>query len=172
MPRASIDGFDVSTASADKIAAELKARASFTTDPSKVGKDYDLIVLANVLHHIQPPLRPGIIKDLASRLAPGGRIAVFEHNPYNPATRYIVATCEFDEDAVMLTRREALGLLRDAGLSALTGEYIAFASRLPDQVPAAGNLSPLVPLRRPARRSAETPRPNPRPGLISYIRRR
>jgi SAM-dependent methyltransferase len=126
MPRTRVDGFDVSTASTDKIAQELKAHASFTNDLTKVGKDYDLIVLANVLHHIQPPMRPGIFKDLASRLAPGGRIAVFEHNPYNPATRYIVATCEFDEDAVLLTRREALGLLRDAGLSGLTGEYIAF----------------------------------------------
>lgn len=126
MPRTRVDGFDISLASTDKIPPELKARASFTTDPAKVGKDYDLIVLANVLHHIQPPMRPGILKDLASRLAPGGRIAVFEHNPYNPMTRYIVATCEFDEDAVMLTRRETRGLLRDAGLAVSTGEYIAF----------------------------------------------
>ena len=29
-------------------------------------------------------------------------MVVFEHNPANPATRYIVATCPFDENAVLL----------------------------------------------------------------------
>lgn len=126
MPRARVEGFDVSTASTEKIAPELKARAAFTTDPAKVGRGYDLIVLANVLHHIEPALRAGVMADLAARLAPGGRVAVFEHNPYNPVTRWIVANCEFDGDAVMLTRRETLGLLRGAGLGEFGGGYIAF----------------------------------------------
>jgi len=126
MPRARVEGYDVSTASADRISPELKSRASFTTDLSKIGKDYDLIVLANVLHHVQPPARLGILESLASRLARGGRLAVFEHNPFNPVTRCIVDACEFDEDAVLLTRRETLDLLRGAGLPGLTGDYIAF----------------------------------------------
>lgn len=126
MPRARVEGFDVSTASTEKIPPELKARASFTTDPSRVGTGYDLIVLANVLHHIEPAQRAGVMKDLSSRLAPGGRLAVFEHNPYNPVTRWIVANCEFDGDAVMLTRGETLGLLRGAGLGDPGGGYIAF----------------------------------------------
>lgn len=126
MPRARVDGFDVSAASTERISPELRARARFTTDLSQVGGDYDLIILANVLHHVEPPARPALLKDLSSRLARGGRLAVFEHNPFNPVTRYIVDTCEFDEDAVILTRRETLDLLRDAGLSGLIGDYIAF----------------------------------------------
>lgn len=126
MPRTRLEGFDVSTACADQIPPGLKARASFTTDLSKLGGDYDLIVLANVLHHVEPPARPALLENLASRLAHGGRLAVFEHNPFNPVTRYIVDACEFDEDAVILTRRETLALLRDAGLSGLSGDYIAF----------------------------------------------
>lgn len=126
LPRARVEGFDVSTASAEKIPPALRARAAFTTDPAQVGTGYDLIVLANVLHHIEPAQRPGILAGLAARLAPGGRVAVFEHNPYNPVTRYIVATCEFDEDAVMLECRETRRLLRGAGLTDVGGEYIAF----------------------------------------------
>lgn len=126
MPKCRVDGFDLSTASLDKIGPELRARASFTSEMAKVGTGYDLIVLANVLHHIPPAERAGVMKDLASRLAPGGTIAVFEHNPYNPATRYIVAACEFDEDAIILTSAEARGLLKAAGLAGVASDYIAF----------------------------------------------
>ncbi len=34
-----------------------------------------------------------------------GRVYIFEHNPYNPVTRYLVATCEFDRDAVLFKKK-------------------------------------------------------------------
>ncbi len=41
-------------------------------------------------------------------------MAVFEHNPYNPLTRHAVNTCELDQDAVLLSSREAAELLKNA----------------------------------------------------------
>jgi SAM-dependent methyltransferase len=134
LPRCRVDGFDVSTASLEKIDPELRARGTFTHDDAGLGTSYDLIVLANVLHHIPPAERTEVMKGVVARLASGGTVAVFEHNPFNPVTRYLVATCEFDEDAIILTSAEARALLRGAGLSGVASDYIAlfpgFLSRL------------------------------------------
>jgi hypothetical protein len=60
---------------------------------------------------------------------PGGVVAIFEHNPWNPLTRKAVAGCEFDRDAVLVTRREAERLLRGSGLADVEGSYIVFFPR-------------------------------------------
>ncbi len=66
---------------------------------------YDLILVANVFHHIAPAQRKEVVNRLFNLLNQNGIICVFEHNPYNPITRHMVNTCPFDEDAVLLTKR-------------------------------------------------------------------
>ena len=46
--------------------------------------------------------RSGCSAAFARLLAPGGATVIFEHNPINPVTQHIVATCEFDENAVLI----------------------------------------------------------------------
>jgi SAM-dependent methyltransferase len=82
-----------------------------------------------VLHHVPPPQRPSVMQEMARVTRPGGLIALFEHNPLNPVTRHAVAGCEFDRDAVLVTRRESRRLLRGAGLSDVAGAYIIFFTR-------------------------------------------
>ena len=50
----------------------------------------------------------------------------FEHNPFNPLTRWVVAHCEFDDDAVLLWPRESAGYLAAAGLSDPRRDYMLF----------------------------------------------
>jgi SAM-dependent methyltransferase len=69
---------------------------------------FDLIFVANVLHHIQPELRREVVGNLCRRLRPGGVVAVFEHNPFNPITRRIVSNCSFDEGVILLPKSESL----------------------------------------------------------------
>ena len=57
---------------------------------------------------------------------PGGIVVIAEHNPLNPLTRYVVGRCEFDGDAVLLSRRETDRTLRSAGLSEFECRYILF----------------------------------------------
>ena len=76
-------------------------------------------------------IRPG--RDIRRVLRPGGLFAIFEHNPFNPVTKHVVDTCEFDKDAVLLKRRDSEALLRASGFSDIKTRYI-FA------VPAAGRL--------------------------------
>ena len=63
---------------------------------------FDLIFTACVFHHIDADQHVPLFEGLRKLLRPGGVLMVFEHNPINPVTRYIVATCPFDENAVLI----------------------------------------------------------------------
>jgi hypothetical protein len=54
------------------------------------------------MHHVPPPQWTEFVAQMHRVLKPGGLALVFEHNPYNPATQYIVKSCEIDKDAVLL----------------------------------------------------------------------
>ncbi len=75
---------------------------------------FDVVVAICVLHHVPVSKRFKVVSEMVRVTRPGGVVAVFEHNPYNPLTRYAVNTCELDEEAVLLSFRESLQLLRDA----------------------------------------------------------
>ncbi len=92
-------------------------------------ESFDVSFAVCVLHHVAPAQRASLVAEMARVTRPGGIVAVFEHNPWNPLTRRAVAGCEFDADAVLLRRREAAGLLRGAGLDAVGGRYILFFPR-------------------------------------------
>jgi SAM-dependent methyltransferase len=81
-----------------------------------------------VFHHVAPGERPQLVEEMKRVCRPGGVIAVFEHNPWNPLTRRAVRGCEFDADAELLTRHEASRLLAEAGLQP-HGRYIEFFTR-------------------------------------------
>jgi hypothetical protein len=55
---------------------------------------------------------------------------IFEHNPFNPVTRYIVATCEFDEKAVLVPAHSLMAREIAAGFSNVKRSYIGFFPRM------------------------------------------
>jgi len=126
LPAIQLDGFDVSKESLRRVAAGLRRQGIFTSDPDDLGSDYSLIVVANVMHHIAPEERRTVVQELADRLASGGRVAIFEHNPANPLTRWAVEHCPFDEDVVLLAPRETNQYLSQANLRVLRRDYIVF----------------------------------------------
>ena len=74
---------------------------------------YDVVMIACVLHHIDPNERQQWIKAIVKKLKPKGKIAVFEHNLLNPATKRIVKKPENRADDVnwMLRMPEIENLL-------------------------------------------------------------
>ena len=98
----------------------------FLLDEDTIVDKFDLIFIALVFHHIEPKLRSKVIKDISDLLQQGGHIFIFEHNPYNPITRYLVNNCIFDEDAVLLKKRELCKLLIEAKLSINDHRYTLF----------------------------------------------
>lgn len=87
---------------------------------------FDATFTICVLHHVEPAERPGLVREMRRVTRPGGLVAIYEHNPFNPLTRVAVARCEFDEGVVLLGRGEARRLLADAGAPPVETRYIAF----------------------------------------------
>ena len=88
--------------------------------------ELDVTFAVCVLHHVDPPDRPGLVAEMARVTRPGGLTLVFEHNPLNPLTRRVVRDCAFDEGVELLGRRELERLFRGAGLELLATEYLLF----------------------------------------------
>jgi SAM-dependent methyltransferase len=124
-----VHGFDPSKKSVEMARARAPG-ATFFDDKASLPRDtYGTIVLANVLHHVRPSDRADLVGELATRLAPGGRLVIFEHNPLNPVTVNAVQACAFDADAVLLFPWEVTRLLDGAGLARRKLDYIVFFPR-------------------------------------------
>ena len=59
-------------------------------------------------------------------LAPNASLVIFEHNPYNPVTRYMVHTCPFDRDAVLLRPAEIRQLVTASGIQVVRSDFTLF----------------------------------------------
>jgi SAM-dependent methyltransferase len=91
----------------------------------------DLAYCNGVFHHIPPAEREGVARGLLSCLRPGGRLAFWENNPWNPGTRLVMSRIPFDRDAIPLSYRESQALLRTAGFDVLgTSFHFYFPSPL------------------------------------------
>ena len=125
----SLDGIDPSEA----LIAEARERhpgvpyavADGTQLPFGDGA-FDVAFTVCVLHHIEAARRSKFARELVRVTRRGGLVVVFEHNPLNPLTRLAVSRCTFDEDSVLLGRRETRRLLRAAGARPVEQRYSLF----------------------------------------------
>jgi predicted SAM-dependent methyltransferase len=90
---------------------------------------FDVIIAANVFHHIPLEDRQTALNRCHAALSAAGQMFLFEHNPYNPLTRWVFDRCPFDEDAEMLNLRTALNLARQAGFTSWQYGYTLFFPR-------------------------------------------
>lgn len=84
-------------------------------DESVPESDFDLCYVNGVFHHIVPSDRLRAAAGLYSALRPGGHLALFENNPWNPGARLVMKRIPFDRDAQMLSIPETTSLMRTAG---------------------------------------------------------
>lgn len=87
-------------------------------------KDIDLVYCNGVFHHIPVPKRSLAIHYILGCLRPGGLFALWENNPWNPGTRYVMSRIPFDRDAVTLTPPEAANLLRSGGFEVIHTDFL------------------------------------------------
>ena len=126
-PGAMLHCCDISNASLQKVKEMLPEAVCFNSSSPEALRPFfetfDLVFLAGVLHHIPLQERQMWVNALAATIKPGGALILFEHNPWNPATRYLVSTCPFDEDVLLLWPRDGLIFLRQSGLKASRVRY-------------------------------------------------
>jgi SAM-dependent methyltransferase len=87
---------------------------------------FDLITAVCVYHHLELEERLPLTRDAARALKPGGVFCVIEHNPYNPATQYLVRHIPVDANARILTAGAVRSLMREAGLKILATRYFLY----------------------------------------------
>ncbi len=121
-----VEGYDPSPESLAR-ARERSPHITFHDDPAAIGASrFDFAVLSGVLHHVPSREQRHVMETVLSKLKPGGRVVVFEHNPWNPVTRRAVEACPFDDDAVLLWPWQVRRLLNGAGFHDVRLEYIVF----------------------------------------------
>ena len=89
-----------------------------TPDGSK-----DLAFSNGVFHHIPVGERAGAVAFVSRTLRPGGLFALWENNPWNPGTRYVMSRIPFDRDAITLSVLEATRLLRSGGFEVVRTDF-------------------------------------------------
>jgi SAM-dependent methyltransferase len=89
-------------------------------------EQFDVVVACAVLHHVPLEERPAVYRQIARVLRPGGLFVLFEHNPYNPVTQWVVRHTPIDQNAVLLSARAAQRSVRAAGLAPVRTEYMMF----------------------------------------------
>lgn len=67
---------------------------------------FDAVLTVCVMHHVPPRQWQDFIQEMIRVTKKGGKIGVFEHNPFNPLTRLAVNRCPFDKDAVLLRAKQ------------------------------------------------------------------
>ena len=87
---------------------------------------FDLVFSVCVLHHVELDARRRFALELARVTRPGGVVAIFEHNPWNPLTRLAVSRCAFDEEVELLRMRETTRLLESVELDVAERAFMLF----------------------------------------------
>lgn len=87
---------------------------------------FDVVLAICVMHHVLPARWPEFSNEMQRVLRPGGIVVVFEHNPRNPLTRYVVENNEIDADAVLLSTTTLKRLLNEASLDKVRTRNILF----------------------------------------------
>jgi SAM-dependent methyltransferase len=87
---------------------------------------FDAAYAIAVMHHVPPPQWPAFLTEMRRVVRPGGLVAIFEHNPINPLTQWIVRTCPIDENAVLLGSRRLSKLVSQARFAEVESRYILF----------------------------------------------
>lgn len=95
-----------------------------------------------VYHHIDAADHVRHLREMARVVAPGGRVFVFEHNPYNPVTRTIFARAPIDRGCHMIPPPALRRTFAEAGLTAVRHGYLLF---VPESLwPVLGFLEPAL----------------------------
>lgn len=122
----SIIGIDISSKSLD-VAKRIHSSEQvgfMLLDQYHPTGQVDLVVSNGAFHHIPLDKRASAVNYIWRSLRPGGLLALWENNPLNPGTRYVMNRCVFDRDAIPLTSSETRRLLRDGDFEILRTDFL------------------------------------------------
>lgn len=124
-PKSNVYGTDISLECLN-YARKMYPSAYFFIADNIPDVKFDIILVADVLHHVNDSEINGLIDKISSLRSANSSIVVFEQNPYNPITRYLVKTCPFDKNARLLTLTKTQKIFFSHGLKMINSGYCFF----------------------------------------------
>lgn len=132
-PAWQVSGIDVSGRSIEEAIKKKLPHSTFSIyDGANIpggNGEFDIVFIAGVLHHVAFSLHSTLMKEVTRVLRPGGRLYLYEHNPLNPLTGYLVKTCVFDKEAKLLSSGYTSGLIKQCSLKETNKDFIIFFPR-------------------------------------------
>ncbi len=132
-PAAKIEGVDISRESVEIATSHNIPNTNYSVfnglELDFPHGTFDVVILASVLHHVDKSKHIAVLTEIRRVLKPGGRLYIFEHNPYNPVTKHIVRTCIFDKDACLLTPSYAGKILKQSNFEMTRKSFVLFFPR-------------------------------------------
>jgi ubiquinone/menaquinone biosynthesis C-methylase UbiE len=129
-PSSKLVAADVSRKSLDLAAKRFSGEADFFALNGKSidipDASFDLLFSACVFHHIPHEEHKHWLAELRRIARPNAMLVIFEHNPWNPLTVRAVNTCEFDENARLITPFALEASMRQTGWTMVRHEYRIF----------------------------------------------
>ena len=118
-------GVDVSDRSLDRARQVWQQPAAEFHNLTRLSSlaPFDLVFCNGVFHHIPSQERACAFGQIHQALLPGGHLAFWENNPWNPGTRWVMSRIPFDRDAQMLWPRASRRALSEAGFRILQTHF-------------------------------------------------
>jgi ubiquinone/menaquinone biosynthesis C-methylase UbiE len=124
-----LHGFDVSEDSIEVARRDNPGVSYRSSEPGPLPYEdhsFDCAYAICVLHHVPVEHWASFTREMARVVRPGGIVVFIEHNPFNPATRWVVNNCPIDKDAVLVKPSRLGQLMADAGAGATDVNYVLF----------------------------------------------
>ena len=101
-----------------------------TIDACPARGQFDLVFCNGVFHHIPLEGRAAAMDTIVRALRPGGWLALWENNPWNPGARWVMKRIPFDKDAVVVSAPEARRLTQRGGLEVMRTDFLFIFPRV------------------------------------------
>lgn len=126
-PNSEIVCFDSSKKSIAELERHHKSIICLSEDKNKL-KEYkfDLIFCSCVFHHIPKIEHVDLLNFFYEIKNKNSKVVIFEHNPLNPITRYLVNNCPFDKDAILLSFCDFKRIIQKTSLNIERKAYHVF----------------------------------------------
>lgn len=122
-------GFDVSPKSI-RLAQQRNPEVQYKISDGKtfpfLNGEFDAVFAICVLHHVPTEERDVFFREIYRVLRPGGFVFIYEHNPWNPLTRFVVSRCSFDRDVSLLSPAECRRRIKQGGFKLAGGGSLIF----------------------------------------------